>query len=440
MDMRKLASAVIAAALLFSIGLDRAHAIDIRQVTSPGGIQAWLVEEHSIPLLAMSFSFQDGSASEPADKSGLTHLLSGMLDEGAADLDAEAFRQLRDRLSFRLSFENSADTFGGSFQALSENRDASFAALKIALLRPRFDEEPLERVRGQILLSLRDGEQDAETIAFDRWRRTVFAGHPYARKGHGTPAGLSAVTADDLRARARGLLTRDKLLIAVVGDIDAPTLGRLLDETFGGLPAAGPASRVGKADVVEGPLVEIVERDIPQSIIQFGHAGITRDDPDFIAAFMMNDILGGGGFGSRLTDEIREKRGLTYSIYSQLLPLEQGGLFVGGAATRNERVGETIELIRKELKRFAAEGPTAAELADAKTYLTGSYALRFTTSTQIAGQLLGIQEENLGIDYVRKRNSLVEAVTLADVKRVAKRLIDADRLVFTVVGRPAGIK
>jgi zinc protease len=439
--MRRLASTVLAALLFITAGIVKTvAAIDIQEVKSPGGITAWLVEQRSLPLIAMSFSFQDGSASDPPEKPGLTYFLSGMLDEGAGELDSEAFRELRDQLSFRISFESSADTFGGSFQTLTENRDRSFAALKLALQQPRFDAEPLERVRGQIVLSLNDDAQDPESIAFDRWRETVLAGHPYARNGHGTVNGIIKVTADDLRSRKAALFTKDKLLIAVVGDIDAQSLGRLLDETFGGLPSHGPASKLANASVAKGPLINVIERDIPQSIIQFGHAGITRDHPDFIVAYVMNDILGGSGFGSRLIDEIREKRGLTYSVYSQLLPLERVGLFLGGAATRNERVGETIELIKKELARFAAEGPTIQELADAKTYITGSYALRFTTSTRIADQLLGIQEENLGIDYVKNRNSLVEAVSLEDVKRVAERLIDAEALIFTVVGKPEGIR
>ncbi len=434
----RLASILTAAIFLLCAGT--AFAIEIREVRSPGGIQAWLVEQHSIPLIAMSFSFQEGAASDPDDKAGLTHLLSAMLDEGAGGLDTEAFRQLRDRLSFRMSFESSADSFGGSFQTLSENRDPSFAALKLALAEPRFDPEPLDRVRQQIILGIKNEEQNPEDIAFNLWRQTVFAGHPYARDGHGTSASLSRLTAEDLRRRAKSLFTRDKLLIAVVGDIDAANLGRLLDETFGGLPAKGETGMVAKADVARGPRLAIVERDIPQSVIQFGHAGITRDDPDFIAAYVMNDILGGSGFGSRLMDEVREKRGLTYSIYSQLLPLDHAGLFLGGAATRNERAGETIGLIRKELARFASEGPTAEELADAKAYITGSYALRFTTSSRIAEQLLSIQEEKLGIDYVKTRNSLVEAVSLEDVRRVAKRLIDADGLIVTVVGKPEGLK
>lgn len=430
---------LLAAMLWFALGV-AAHAFEIREVKSPGGIKAWLVEEHAIPIIAMSYSFRGGAASEPADRIGLTYFLAGMLDEGAGDLDSEAFRKRRDELSARLSFQSSADHFSGSFQTLTENRDQSFELLRLALTLPRFDAEPLERVRNQILLGLQDERQDPEQIAFDDWRERIFTGHPYARNAHGTDQGVQAATAADLRQRAAELFSRDKLLITVVGDIDTETLGRLLDRTFGGLPATGKQLEVPDAVLARGPSLTVLDRDIPQSVIQFGQSGILRSDPDFMAAYIMNDILGGSGFGSRLTDEIREKRGLSYSVYTDLYPLYHGAAMYGGAATRNDRVAETISLIKSELKRFATEGPTAAELEDAKTFLTGSYALRFDTSTKIADQLLGIQEQNLGIDYVDKRNSLIEAVTLDDIKRVARRLIDADALIITVVGKPEGLK
>ena len=430
---------LLAAMLWFALGV-AAHAFEIREVKSPGGIKAWLVEEHAIPIIAMSYSFRGGAASEPADRIGLTYFLAGMLDEGAGDLDSESFRKRRDELSARLSFQSSADHFSGSFQTLTENRDQSFELLRLALTSPRFDAEPLERVRNQILLGLQDERQDPEQIAFDDWRERIFTGHPYARNAHGTDQGVQAAIAADLRQRAAELFSRDKLLIAVVGDIDTETLGRLLDRTFGGLPATVKQLEVPDAVLARGPSLTVLDRDIPQSVIQFGQSGILRSDPDFMAAYIMNDILGGSGFGSRLTDEIREKRGLSYSVYTDLYPLYHGAAMYGGAATRNDRVAETISLIKSELKRFATEGPTAAELEDAKTFLTGSYALRFDTSTKIADQLLGIQEQNLGIDYVDKRNSLIEAVTLDDIKRVARRLIDADALIITVVGKPEGLK
>jgi zinc protease len=248
------------------------------------------------------------------------------------------------------------------------------------------------------------------------------------------------VSADDLRDRRGELFSRDKLLVVVVGDIDAATLARLLDETFGSLTATSNLPEVPPAVAAKGPSLTVIDRDIPQSIIQFGQPSILREDPDFIAAYVMNDILGGSGFGSRLTEEIREKRGLSYSVYTQLYPLHRGAAMLGGAATRNDKVTETIELIKSELKRYANEGPTPEELEDAKTYLTGSYALRFDSNRKIADQLIGIREQDLGIDYVEKRNSLIETVTLEDVKRIAKKLIDADALIFTVVGKPEGLK
>jgi zinc protease len=431
---------LLMAIALFGLIATKSYALEIQEVKSKSGISAWLVEEHSIPLIAMSFSFSGGAATEASEKSGITYFLSGMLDEGAGSLDSDAFRRRRDELAARISFESSADDFSGSFQTLTENRDASFDLLRLALTQPRFDPEPLERVRNQILLGLNDEEQDPEQIAFDDWRRRIFVNHPYSRNSHGTPQGIVSVTVDDLRARRAELFSRDKLLVVAVGDIDAATLARLLDETFGSLPAASTLADVPPAVVAKGPSLTVIDRDIPQSIIQFGQPGILREDPDFIAAYVMNDILGGSGFGSRLTEEIREKRGLSYSVYTELYPLHRGAAMLGGAATRNDKVAETIALIKSELKHYANEGPTPQELEDAKTYLIGSYALRFDSDRKIADQLIGVREQNLGIDYVEKRNSLIEAVTLEDVKRVAKRLIDADALIFTVVGKPEGLK
>jgi zinc protease len=250
---------------------------------------------------------------------------------------------------------------------------------------------------------------------------------------------LAAITAADLTAAHQRIFVRNTLQIAVVGDIDAATLARQLDETFGSLPEGAAPELPAMVEPAAGPSLQVIERDISQSIIIFGHGGILRSDPDFFPAYIMTSILGGGGFGSRLTDEIREKRGLTYGVGAGLVPLDRAGLFMGSIGTRNEKAGEALALVRDVLKRMADEGPTAQELAEAKTYLTGSYALRFDSNAKIAGQLLGIQQENLGIDYINRRNAMVEAVTLEQVKAQAKRLIDADRLIVTVVGHPQGL-
>ncbi len=434
---------LLALGVVALLQLSAAHtvqAVVIKQVKSPGGISAWLVEDHTIPLMTMRFAFDGGWANEPEDKHGLTNFLAGMLDEGAGDLTSKQFQKKQNQLSMKLSFRARADQFYGTFQALTRHRDASVDLLTSALNAPRFDDVPFQRIRKQVVLNIRSNSQDPERIASKNWLQTMFPGHPYGRTRRGTEEKLNALTPDDMRALTKRLFAKKGLKIAVVGDITPEQLGKMLDQVFGKLPADGGMAKIVEAKVMTKPEVQIIERNIPQSVIQFGHAGLKRDDKDFIPAYVLNFILGGGGFGSRLTEEIREKRGLTYSVYSYLSPYDHGALFVGGASTQNARAGETVKIIRQELERMANEGPTAKELADAKTYMTGSYALRFDTSRKIASQLLAIQIDNLGVNYLDKRNELINAVTLEDLKRLAKRLLKPGELVITIVGKPEGVE
>lgn len=417
-----------------------AHAIEIKEVTSPGGIKAWLVESKTIPLIAMEFSFEGGSTSDPIGKEGTAHFITGMLDEGAGDLDGNTFQSRRDELAVKIGFNSGTEQFEGSLQTLSKNKEAAFVLLKKAVTSPHFENEAMERVRQQFLLSAKDDEQDPDKIASRAWMKLALADQPYARRSNGTPDSIARITPDDLRAMHKLLFSRKGLKVAVVGDIDAGTLGKSLDEIFGDLPNTEPPKPVPAPTIAKGPIVKIIDRDIPQSIIVFGHEGILRNDPDFIPAFVMSQILGGGGFASRLTTEVREKRGLTYGIGFGLSPMDHAGLYAGSLGTRNEKAGDALAVVKETLKKMADEGPTQAELDDMKTFLTGSYALRFDSDDKIAGQLLGLQQQSLGIDYVNKRNGLVEAVTLEQVKAQAKRLIDSEHLIVTVVGKPEGLK
>jgi zinc protease len=440
LPMRASRIRIIFGFFILVLWFNSANAIEIREVTSPGGIKAWLVENKTIPLIAMQFSFEGGSTSDPVGKEGTAHFITGMMDEGAGDLDSAAFQALRDELAVRISFESGMDQFEGSFQTLSKNRAEAFTLLKKVLTAPHFDKEAMERVRQQFLLSAKDDERDPEKIASRVWMKLAFADQLYARQSNGTPESVAAITPDDLRAMHKLLFSRKGLKVAVVGDIDAATLATSLDEIFGGLPDTEPPQAVSTVSMAKGPIVEIIDYDIPQSILVFGHEGILRSDPDFIPAFIMSQILGGSGYASHLTTEVREKRGLTYGVGFGLSPMDHMGLYVGSLGTRNEKAGEALAVVKETLKKMADEGPTPAELADVKTFLTGSYALRFDTNDKIAGQLLGLQQQNLGIDYINKRNGWVEAVTLDQVKAQAKRLVDSDHLIVTVVGKPEGLK
>jgi zinc protease len=416
-----------------------ARAIEIQEVTSPGGIKAWLVESPTIPLIAMNFAFRGGAALDPQGKEGLANFLTGMLDEGAGALDSKAFQAKLDELAMKMSFSAGFDWFEGSFQTLSRNRDETFKLLKLALTSPRFDSEPFERVRGQFLVSAKLDLEEPESIASRAWMKRAFGDHPYARESDGTPDSLMRITAEDLRDLHARLFTRKDLEIAVVGDIDAETLKRLLDETFGALPDRDPPSPPTEVAAAPGPSLEIIDREMPQSMMLFGGPGILRTDPDFIPAYVMSFILGGGGAGSWLTDEVRERRGLTYGVSFGLYPLDHAGLVLGSLGTRNEKAGEALDVVRSVFKRFVEQGPSQRELDEAKTYLTGSYPLRFDSNSKIASQLLAIQQDNLGIDYINKRNAMIEGVTLDQVKTQAKRLIDPEKLIVTVVGQPQGL-
>ena len=438
--MMKLARTILVVTGLFWGFATAAHAFTIQEVKSPGGITAWLVEEKAVPLMAMNFSFRSGSAQDPEGREGATEFLTGMMDEGAGDMLFQEFQRKREELSFRMSFSSDSDGFEGSFQTLTRNRAPSVELLRLAISSPRFDAEPMERVRQQFLLNVKEKAQDPQSIAWRAWVEAILPGDPYARPSDGTVATMSAMTPDDLRTAHRRIFNRDTLQVAVVGDISAAELGPLLDQVFGGLPQSAPQQALPPARPEMGPKLQVIPRDMPQSVVVFGHEGILRSDPDFIPAFVMSEILGGGGMGSRLSDEIREKRGLTYGVSFGLSPLDRTGLYAGVLQTRNESAGEALAVAREVLAKMAKEGPTQQELDEAKTFLTGSYALRFSSNAAIARQLLGLQQQNLGIDYVERRNALVEAVTLDQVKAQAKRLLHPDRLIVTVVGRPEGLK
>lgn len=429
---------IIAAVLILPLFAAPALATTIERVVSPGGIEAWLVHEPAVPMIAVDFAFGGGAAQDPAGKAGTANLVASLLDEGAGDLDSKTFHARLERKAIELGFQAERDTLRGTLRTLTENRDEAFDYLRLALTAPRFDQTDVEIIRSQILSNLRRATTSPTDIASLRWWQTAFADHPYGRPVNGSLESVPTVTADDLKDYTRRVLARANLKIAVVGDIDAEAVKAMLDRVFGALPAEPDLKPV--ANVAPQGLGRriVVKLDVPQAVVTFGGAGIARKDPDFMAAYIVNHILGGGAFSSRLYQEVREKRGLAYSVYDSLVWLNHSALFLGGTATRADRAGETLDVIDKEIRRLAESGPTADELAKAKAYLNGSFALNLDTSSKIAALLVQLQLDGLGIDYFTRRPEMINAVTLDDAKRVAKRLLDGGMLV-TVAGRPEGL-
>ena len=423
--------------LLVLVTAAPAYAVTVERVVSPGGIEAWLVQDHSNPIISLSMAMRGGASVEA--KPGLANMVSGLLDEGAGPYDSQTFQGKLEDLAIQLSFDAGKDNFHGSLKTLSDNRNTAFELFRLAMTEPRFDKEPVERVRNQILTILARELQSPEAVASRAWYRLVFPNHPYGTAVRGEPVSVKAITVADLRSYAKTWLSREGMVIAVVGDITPEQLKPLLDRTFGALPARHPAITVPDTTAQAAGRIEVIARDIPQSVAVFGSAGIKRDDPDWYAAYVMNYVLGGGGFSSWLTEEVREKRGLAYSVYSYLVPMDYAGLISGGVATQNARTAESVRLIKEQFARMAENGLSEKELADAKTYLTGSFALQLDSTSSIAGLLVAVQLDDLGIDYLDKRNSYIEAVTREQVKAVAQRLLDPAKLTFVVVGQPEGL-
>ena len=432
------AAALAALAMVWSAA--PARALEIQRVISPGGVEAWLVEDHKVPVIAVEFSFTGGAAIDPAGKEGLANLTADLLDEGAGDLESQAYAKRLQDDAISVTFQTGSDEFRCGIKTLSEHQDAAWELMALALTRPRFDGEAVERVRAAVISDIRQSEADPTKVARNAFYARIFPGHPYGRDDSGSVDSVSRLTADDLRGYVAGSFRRDRLLVAVTGDITPDKLAPALDRLFGALPAAGPLTPVAETAPQHLGETLVVRRPMTQSILMLGEPGLKRADPDWFPAYVMNYVLGGGGFSSRLTEEVREKRGLTYGVYSYLYPYDHAALIVAGGSTKNAKAGEALALIKAEWARMAEGGITETELANAKTYLTGSFPLQLSSSTAIARLVLQVRHDALGIDYLNRRSGLINAVTLDDVKRVARRLLDPARFAVVVIGQPEGVE
>ena len=435
MTRRALATISLSLSLLLALP---AQAIDIQQVTSPQGIKAWLVADHSIPFVAIEIAFRGGASVDAPGKRGAIHLMTALLEEGAGDRDAVEFAEAMETLAASAAFDVSDDAVMVGFRTLTENRDEAAGLLADALARPRFDMDAVERVRAQALSVIRSQENDPGSIAATEMARRMWGDHPYGSPLTGSTESVSALMREDLLDAHACVIARDRVIVSAAGDIDAAALGLLVDRILGGLPAQATAPLPPPPELQLTGATTVIDWDSPQTVVRFAQQGLPIDDPDYFAAVVLNHILGGGGFSSRLMDEIREKRGLTYgggtSLSNQVLADSWGG----GMATANDRTAEAVALLRETWARLR-DGVSEQELTDAKTYLTGEYPLRFDGNRRISGILAGMQLMGMTPDYINTRNDRVEAVTAADVRRVAQRMLDPDALEFVLVGRPEGM-
>ncbi len=427
-----LAPLFLAFGLLMASSLSALSAMKIQEVTSSKGVKAWLVEDYTVPIIAIRFAFGGGETQDPLGKDGITNLMTGLFDEGAGDLESEAFQIRLDDAGAETSFNANRDTLYGSMRTLADQKDEAIELLTLAVNKPRFDQAPIERIRSQIVAGIIAAERTPQAAAGRKWAETLYGDHPYARRDEGTRETLASITAQDLRELHKAIFARGNLYVSVVGAIDAETLKPILDKVFGDLPEKPKLVPVPDATLNFGKTLK-VDYDLPQTSIQMAYPSVKRSDPSFFAAYIMNYVLGGGTFSSRLFEEVREKRGLAYSVDSGLSNAAHSNLLAISTATRSDRAAETLKVIHDTVAKLAADGPTQKEVDDAKKYITGSYAINnLDSSGAIARTLVEIQIDDLGIDYMDRRVGIIEAVTLDEVKAAAARLLTVEPTVMTL--------
>jgi len=418
-------------ALLFS---SPSLAIDIQEVKSKSGITAWLVENHDVPVISVAFTFRSGSISDPVNREGRARFVAAMLNQGAGDLDSESFQARLEDLSVTLSFNAGLEKFSGVLYTLKENSLEAFKLLSLALTKPRFEDRDFVRVKDQLIADLKNNLERPAVIASRAWYGNVFKNHPYGRPVQGSVESLTRVSVKDLRQFVSESFTKNKLSIGVSGSISATELTLQLDKIFGTLPISKIKKEVPDPNfsTIKKPIV--IKHNVPQTTVIFGHLAVRRNHPDWYASYIMNNILGGGGFSSRLMREIREKRGLAYSVSTWLRPFEKIGLITGNVATKNSRVIESLNIIKDEWSKAAVRGFSGLELENAKKYINGSFPLLFTSTRKISRYLAYIQYHQLGINYFSHRAFLINSVTLDHLNRVAKRLLSSSLPSIVLVG------
>jgi zinc protease len=412
-------------------------AVNVDVVTTPRGLTLWLVRSYAVPLVSLEFAMRGGAAQDPAEKAGLGSLMSGLLDEGAGELDSQAFHRALDEKAVEMSFHCDRDYWSGRMRTLTKNLDRAAELLRLAVNAPRFDEEPFERVREHMNARLRHVANDPGTLATRNWKAKAFPQHPYGQPADGALETLARIDRVDLIEAAKRGIARDQLMIAVVGAIDEKGAAALVDKAFADLPARADLKPVPEATFAALGEIDLIDLDVPQSTIRFGRPALTRNDPDYIASVVAAHVLGGSGsMTSRLFREVREKRGLAYTVFGTFYALEHGTYFYGGTTTKNERARESFDVAQAEIRDVALNGLNDEELEKGKTYLIGSYPLRFDTSAKIASQLVHIQLERRAPDWLVERNREIGAVTMKSVKRAAHRAFGDGSLHTTVVGKP----
>ncbi len=410
-------------------------ALEFDQLKTKSGISFWFVKDSSIPIVSVSFSFRGGSYLENEKKQGLSNLMTSLLDEGTRNLSASEFKEVMKLNGMKLNISSQKDKIEGSFQVITSQVSEGFKLFYEALNHPRFDDSEIEKVRKQIISSIKIDQSNIPTIASNLFNKNFFGDHSFSRNIKGTIESIKKINRNDLIDFRKKAFQKSNLVIGVSGNIDKNEIKKLIDLVFSEMNDSFKISKLEKfLSLSQGD--KIFKITTPQTSVLFGHPGFERNNDNFFALRVANYILGGGGFQSRLYNNIREKKGLVYSIYSYLLPYESDGVLIGGFQTRNESVYKTVNTVKNEWDRMRKIGISKEEFQNAKDYFNGSFTRNFTSTLSIARLLQVVQYYKLGEDYFNRREEIINNLELDKVNKVIFETFDSSKLFFMIVGEP----
>ena len=420
---------------IFLLYENPSKAIDFQSLESEKGIKFWLINDKSLPLISMSFSFKGGAMNDPKEKTGLTNLMTSLLDEGTKEFTSEEFKLFMKENGVKIYISTRKDKVEGTFQVVSSQKEQGFWLLHESINNALFRPEQINKVKSQIEASIKIDESDSSTIASDKFNELFFSDESMQKKVKGTLGSIKNILRADLMKSYKKNFTKNNLVIGIAGDIKSDLATKYIDYVFGDLPVSKEKVKQPNIKSLKSGQ-EVVEMETPQSTVVFGQRGLGRKSPDYFKARIVNYVLGGGGFQSRLYKEIREKNGLVYSIYSYLMPYEKDGLIVGGFQTRNKTVGETIDKLRNEWLKIKEKGISKKELDNAKAYYKGSFSRNLISTLSLSKLLMTVQYYDLGENYFLERDNIIDNINIKDVNEVATNLFDEDQLFFMIVGKP----
>lgn len=400
----------------------------------PNGMIFLHVEQRELPLVTMSLTIPAGTLAETAAQAGLAHLTATLLQEGTATHSGEELAQAIAALGGQISFDAGRDTASGQITVLRSDLEEGLQLLSEMVLRPTFPEDELARNTNETIGQIRRSLQDPATVVQVTWRQTLYGNHPYGRRVIGREETLQALTREDVVHFHRDYYRPQGSIIVVVGNVSQEEAKTLLLDTFAGWTGA-PQPFPDHPEMTSSGKLEVIklDRDVSQAHILFGHTGIRRDHPDYYAVEVMNYILGGGGFESRLLTRIREEQGLAYSASSAFSTGLVGGTFMAGLSTKNATANQALQLFFETMRHLRQHPVSEQELADAKAHMIGSFPLNLTSNRELASIFTTLELFHLGLDYLERYPDLIRAVTRDDVQRVAHQYVHPNRGVLVIL-------